>query len=539
MTIDLEALIEVEIVRRAELRLRCEEDLDYRARVLEMCERDPLYWLDNWVWTNDVRRRGKSTNIPMICRGGVFQYQREIFKLVLGIGGVRYLDPSGELWPLIVAKFRGCGFSEIFSKACIYSWQWEDGGSYGLISRKETEVDDRTDDSLFGRLRRTIRSQPKWMRPKGWRDAKRHRFLDMHMRLIHPSNGNVIVGSSTVDSAFRSRRYRRVFVDEAVAIRDLSSLLDSTSSVSNADVVGSSVKGRANHFARMWFGKAVNTTDWGSKNPRLGWLKLLITPDMDPRCTPEWHARERARRTEEGYNQEILVDFSASAPGRIWPEWDDSFVYGKAQWESEIQHLLRGAVVYEAWKLGIAPSTTAVVWAAYLPRHDLLYLLDYRIWSDEPVDRVVGDVGAAGWYCAANAEGRRPAHRVSGVAIEHDKSMQQTWARNLAKHDIVLRARKAAREESIMRIRQAIIDEKIFASPRCDEQRGSLPTLVEAIENYARRTRVSNPLDYTGPSDPVPDQGAHGALAYCLLLLGDWIWPVSRRPGTRELDQRV
>jgi hypothetical protein len=316
------------------------------------------------------------------------------------------------------------------------------------------------------------------------------------MSLRNPDNGNIINGSSTVDSAFRSQRYRRCFVDEGTMIRQFRELMDSIGSVSNANCSAATPRGSAHHFARMWHGDVVGITRWGDPEPKPGWLGVLCTADMDPRKDAAWHERNRppGLMTPEQYAQEVLVDFTASAPGQIWPEWGEHLVYDWDEW-TEVEPYLGRAQIIEAWDFGVSPSLTAVVWAAYVKQTDTLYLLDYRSWHATAADEIARDVGEAGWYCDSCPGGRKPDLRVGDEAMRIRDPMLRSWRKHLAQHGIYLASRHMrSREESIMRIRQKIRQERILAAPTCARRRSTLPSLVDSISQYKRAVRTSNPL---------------------------------------------
>ncbi len=539
-----EASLDAELRRRSRLYLRCKNDDTTRANVLTLCRRDPLYWLDNFAWTIDTRIEGEDKqNLPLVA----FTYQREVFKLFLGIGGPQYRDAGGDLWPLLIDKFRAAGLTEIITKAMVWGWLFDSGCNYGVMSRSENEVDDRIDDCLFGRVRTTIAALPAWMRPSGWRGEKPDRYLDRHMSARNPDNGNVIMGSSTSGSAFRSRRQRRVFYDEASMPHDgiMLPVMRSLQSVSRALCLVATPNGW-NHFARMIHGEIVQTTRWGDPLPKYGWMHVRCTWDMDPRNTPEWFERTKILMTDEEFAQEINISYEASTPGRIWPEFSqDDHVYDWDQWDDVKRYLLRG-VLYEAWDFGTGPSLTCVVWA--LEHKDAVYLLDYRGWSGATPDQIAKDVGEAGYYSSYNPQGRKPTHRIGDPAMMIRGAFQRTWQDHLAEHGIRLSWRHTeSREDSIYRVRKAIInsaeaaadeDEALVAAgaqlhcaPACGRRhKPGIPTLVESMLHYRRRltSRGAGVNTYSGRPDVAADKDKHSHMADCVQYLGDWIWPEVR-----------
>jgi hypothetical protein len=357
------------------------------------------------------------------------------------------------------------------------------------------------------------------------------------MVLYNPLNGNVIAGTSTSTSAFRSRRYRRVFFDEVAALLDgdLIRVMKSINMVSRAPALVSTPDGRG-HFSRIALGEVVTTTEWGDPEPQLGWMRYQCTPDMDPRKTDDVMARERARLTQDEQEQELYGSFDAGAVGRIWPEFSrDDHVYDWEQWPQthrEIRQAGRWSL-WESWDFGISASLTAVAWA--LEQAGVLYLLDYRCWMSATPATIAKDVAEAGYATADNPGGIKPDYRVGDPAMSIKNQLQGSWKLYLAEHGIRLQAmaQNESREASVMRVRNAIIDGRLFCAPACAKRipGTSLPTLVDSIINYSRYLpRGKDSVHtYSGRPDIPPAKDEYSHLADCVQYIGDWIWVTKKK----------
>lgn len=526
-----------ECVRRRRVLHGCNANPVVREYVHRRCKRDFDFWSDNFAWTRDPRKNRKPGHLPFV----LWDFQREVARWFLG-EDERYLDSNGELWPIALDKSRDMGATWTMLACIVWQWQFH-GESFGILARMERDVDvgDQEGVSLFGRLRYLIKHQPAWMRPDGWREAKRNRRVDTHMQLKNPSNGGVIFGSSTVGDAFRQHRFRRVLVDEAAAIDLLERMLDAINDVTPAQVLISSVQGRNNDFARVVHGELGDVVEEGVayESKGIGWLHIRLHysrhPAKDP-STPEgkaWRKREKARRSAESWAQEQEIDYHASMPDRCWPEMDrDLHVYSDEMWEDAVEPFLWRTNVewIEAWDFGNGPSATFVCWAAHVSTRDqdMLVFVDYRSWGLEEVDEIADDVAEAGWWTATNTGGRDPDARVgdmsgnlSGNRMHGGRAQEEaeSWFENLARYGIDVEG-IAYSAGSIQAMRLNIKHGKVFFSPSCAiRHHPNRPSLVECFEGYHWSP---SSLKAGRPKPNKRDASSHGADAAQFAMLKAW-----------------
>lgn len=131
-----------------------------------------------------------------------FPYQREIISRLDNL-----YQNGGDLF---IEKSRDLGVSYTVLAWILHKWLFEKGFTALLGSRKEDEVDNRLQTSLFGKLRFMLYGIPKWLEPEGFRK----RFHDSHMKLINPENGSVIEGESSNPNFGRGKRASIIIADE-------------------------------------------------------------------------------------------------------------------------------------------------------------------------------------------------------------------------------------------------------------------------------------------------------------------------------------
>lgn len=170
----------------------------------------------------------------------LFEYQKKIIRQI-------------QEWELnnidmesLVDKPRGMGITWILCAYFLWRWLYTPNYSVFMLSRTETEVDDGTalpDNCIFGKIRWMISKLPPWMIPEGFVAKKtRGTNTDMTLKLINPTMGSSIIGSSTNSNAGRSRRYSTIFVDECFSIERFSEVYRALQSVARLKLFVSTVK---------------------------------------------------------------------------------------------------------------------------------------------------------------------------------------------------------------------------------------------------------------------------------------------------------
>lgn len=215
---------------------RCTEDLDYRAFELEKCKRDPIYWINNWVWTSDPRNpsRGLPVSVPFILwpkQVAYLQWRRGLIK-----------DRKFG----IVAKSRDSGMSWILVADHLHHWLFETEYKGAIGSRKANLIDRLGDpDTLAQKYRNILSKLPKWMKPESYEDN--------YMRLINNDNGSVISGEAG-DNLGRGGRSSCYDVDEFAFVERQPSVLAALSANTDCLILTSTPNGAGNEFANIYLG---------------------------------------------------------------------------------------------------------------------------------------------------------------------------------------------------------------------------------------------------------------------------------------------
>jgi len=150
-----------------------------RANVYYLCERPDntvegiKFFINNFCYTFSPKTDPK--HLPFIT----FPYQDEAIQWA-----VDHIEGKKDG---LIEKSREMGASWLFFVVIpIYYWLFRDGINILIGSYKESLVDDRTDDSLFGKIDYVINALPKWMLPKKF-SMDKHRTK---LRLVNPANNN-------------------------------------------------------------------------------------------------------------------------------------------------------------------------------------------------------------------------------------------------------------------------------------------------------------------------------------------------------------
>lgn len=494
--------------RVAFLRLAAEDE-KFRALAFKIAARDPVWFANHFCWGYDPR------SFPYINPVKLWKKQEVILKAFVDADGETSHTARGVPHPLLVEKGRDAGGSLLIAIASLWAFLFDKGHDVGLITRIGADLDDRTTNSLFGKIDFLISFLPTWLRPR-YRRARAPKPT-----LVNLINGNVIQGTSTTAGAFRGSRFRRVYVDEAAHIQDLNAILDALSETTPSPALVSSVKGRGNAFAQIAHAvDGYSCVDYGTGEPSDdgAYRKLWIDYNDDPRKGEDWERETRRRLLPEVFSQEHDRNYDISVPHRIFPEWNDNMIYDADGWRYFVDNYLHRAKIIEAWDFGTGSSLTAVVWAAVYANH--LYLLDYACWSAQPHSKVISDIAAKGWYTKENPNGVRPWKRIGDNSGKQRESTQYHWFHYFAKQGVHLTGRTVFNPEHVWQVgRQAMREEKIYGSPLIKSRfEPNLPTLHTSLTQFKRKTQSGRELD-ADPRQQKKKGDKYSHLADCFVFM--------------------
>lgn len=263
---------------------------------LELCRRDPVYWINTWGWTYNPKEAasGATAYVPF----DLFPKQADL---------IRYLeDRTAAREEGLVEKSRDIGFTWVAAAFAAHRWRFSPGFKTTFGSRDQDQVDHLGDpDSIFEKMRMFLYRLPAWMMPAGFNRSQHDNF----MRLLNPENGNTITGECG-DNMGRGGRSSLYVVDEGAFLQRPERV--EAAIVANADcrIWASTVNGMGNLF-----GKKRHS---GSLRPdqifRYHWRD-------DPRKDDAWAAQKQRElaATPHIWASEYELDYAASVEGVCIP----------------------------------------------------------------------------------------------------------------------------------------------------------------------------------------------------------------------------
>lgn len=206
---------------------------DRRAALLHMCERDPLFWINAFVWQYNPNTVGACS-----LRVGPFSTWPFQDRTVLEI-----MRCVRERRDLVIEKSREMGAS--WMALLVMGWYllFRPDTSFLCISRNKESVDDASRNSLFTKLDYVFRHLPEWMCPMGPGGVIRQ-----VMSFVNEANGSEISGQATTAKAGVGGRATAIFVDEFAKIGDDWKVLAHTASTSGCRIFNSTHEGTDTAF---------------------------------------------------------------------------------------------------------------------------------------------------------------------------------------------------------------------------------------------------------------------------------------------------
>jgi hypothetical protein len=317
--------------KRLEIYLACEKSSEAARMTYYLCQRPDnpkegcKFFIENFGWTHDPRPE----HYPHHLEFQLYDYQVEAIESLID-----HIDNGKDL---LIEKSRDMGVSWLaFVWVPIWYWLFRDGTNILVGSYKEALVDDKTVDSLFGKMDYSIRMLPEWMMPKGFRGDK-HRIK---LRLINPANGNQITGD-TMNPRFGRGARKTVILFDELGFWDYAKESWESAGDSTSCRIANSTPNGYNYYALL---------------KRSGMDVLTLHWSKHPHKDKEWYDFESARRTPEAVAQELDISYSKSREGRVYLEWSEENVdKGVFEYDPSLP-------LYVAWDFG-KTDATAIIWA--------------------------------------------------------------------------------------------------------------------------------------------------------------------------------
>ena len=220
---------------RAEQMKNCAENEFHRDRMIQdVWSADPCEFIETFLF---VQLPNYQNAIKPFF---LFPYQKDIILKLLEA------EQDKIEHTILIDKPREMGITWIIAAYYYWRWLFTPNWSGFILSRTETEVDSGNNDpsgSIFGKIRWLIQRTPRYMLPESFTSkGKKGNSTDMNLKLINPTMGSSITGSSTNSSAGRSRRYSITWIDEVFYVEHFMEINRSLESVSRVKVYSSSAK---------------------------------------------------------------------------------------------------------------------------------------------------------------------------------------------------------------------------------------------------------------------------------------------------------
>lgn len=350
---------QAKIFERLKLNDACNKHVEARTLTWQLCARPDnpaegaIFFIENFGWTLDPRPQVDEHDLPFI----LYDYQKEVIRRV-----VANIDSGKDLF---IEKSRDMGMTDVvFVYIPLWYWLFRDGSKFLLGSYKEDLVDNRTFDSLFGRIDYALKSLPKWLLPKKFNIDKDRR----HMKLINPENFNQITGDTMNPDFGRGSRQTAVLFDELGFWEWGKEAWESCSQVTNCRIANSTPHGY-NFYAML--------KEEFLANNRQDDI-LTVHWSKSPLKDQAWYEYEKERNPAETIAQELDISYTKSQEGRVYPEWSDENVE-KGIWAYDFSLPL-----YVGWDFG-RTDDTALIWAQ-VTSHGKLRIIDTYKNSNKHID---------------------------------------------------------------------------------------------------------------------------------------------------------
>ena len=289
---------------------RLDENLAFRAQMVRhgassreaaqdlwiACKRDPLFYVNTFVWTYDPREPPGCKTLPFVT----YPYQDDAL--------MEILDAVGN-HDLLFEKSRDMGASWLCLTALEHHWHFLEGGAFLLVSRNEDYVDKAGNPKcLFWKLDFILKHLPAFLRPVGVMDKPNRTRL----HLYNEETGSVIDGESTTGDVGKGDRRTAVMLDEFASFNldDGYRALAATADVTPCRIFNSTPQPGGRAFQEM--------RESGIRKIRLHWSvhpkkAAGLYHDGGGKPRSPWYDAECARRPIPMLvAQELDIDFNAA-----------------------------------------------------------------------------------------------------------------------------------------------------------------------------------------------------------------------------------
>lgn len=276
------------LIKRIEIQADCLKYDKFKAIVIELCRRDPVFFFKWFLWTYDPRTDTK--DLPFVPYE---PYQTEFIR------DINQSIASGE--SALTEKSRDMGVTWMVLGVFLYRWLFFHE-NFLLGSKVESAVDTIGDmDSHFERLRYMLRKLPSWMLqacglPLDW-ETKNSGYMKMYKDV-----GASIVGESMNKSFSRQGRYKAILLDEFAFVDFATNIWRACGDSAPCKLPVSTPNGGGTNF----FYRLRKGLEGKIKVITLDWRKHPTKDDA-------WYQDQKENRSSKDLAQEIDINYTVSA----------------------------------------------------------------------------------------------------------------------------------------------------------------------------------------------------------------------------------
>lgn len=353
------------IKKRALLLLRLQNDEVAQKTVLGLCANDPVFFINNFCFTNFPRNPNGIDDCPFVL------YKFQEWAVIEWVQNI--ID--GE--DFLVEKSREMGISWLMAAICLWFFMFHDNftcllGSYKLDYVDTGGIDPNTH---MGRIHYMLDKLPLWMQPNY--DRKEGKFTNK-------DNASIIKGETSTENFGRAGRYKVVFLDEMAFWDSGEKSFSSCRQSAHSRAVVSTPNGEDNDYNRVRVNLAKRLIKYphvdqlaqekglieagiqyedfegiienvgkdgseaqGMKRYRLHWV-------LHPAKDVEWYKKEKQFSSADTIARELDISYATASSAQVFKEYDPNLHLHPYPYEVK-KHL----PVYRIWDFG---STNCVLY---------------------------------------------------------------------------------------------------------------------------------------------------------------------------------